>query len=141
MPDIVLNTNAFGVLLDSAILDKVVTRQDHVYVARCAWEKELKGVYSLAIQTLYTAERKLENRFHNINVNSDILPLSLKKEMRRKGASECDIEIAGLAYDRRRKSGQIVHLITNDPHFLLLKLAFERLEINVKERDEFITSY
>jgi hypothetical protein len=40
------------------------------------------GVYDLAIQTIYNSERKLKDRFHEKNVNANILPPSLEKVMR-----------------------------------------------------------
>jgi len=138
MPDIVLNTNAFGVLLDLEIVDKIVTNRNHVYVARCSWGKELKGVYgTMMIQTLYGSTRKLGDRFHEKAVREISLPNNLEKELRQEGASPCDMQIASLAYDRRLRSGQSVYLISNDSDFQNSRSSFERYEINVRYREEF----
>jgi hypothetical protein len=137
MPDIVLNTNSFRVLFDPEIIDKIVSKRYHVYVARCAWEKESKGVYGELIQVLYDSARKLEGRFHENAVKEISLPNNLGKELRRNGASSCDMQIASLAYYRRLRSGQSVYLISSDPHFQNSRLSFERHEINVRYKEDF----
>jgi len=143
MADIVLNTNAFRIFFDDAFLDKVVAKCDHIYVAKCSWEKELVGVYVSLIQTLYSSTRKLEkkNKFHEKNVGEIVLPGDLAKELEENGASLCDKKIATLAYDRRSRSGQSVWLISSDPHFQNLRLSFERHGINIKHRQQFISEY
>jgi len=137
MPDVILNTHTFDVLFDQKTLNKLDQNGCHVYVAKCAWEKELRGVRSLAVNLLSEAAGKLRKKFHVKTVNEEYLPDQLKNELTKNGASSCDIEIATLAFERVSKSGQEVILITNDPHFQLSKLALERCRIFATNKEDF----
>jgi hypothetical protein len=141
LSDIVLNTNAFRLFFDSEILEKIIANRDHIYVATCSWEKEGKGVYASLFQTLYTSARKLRDRFHVRNVREIVLPDNLKDELQNDGASNCDIQIASLAYDRRERSGQNVWLLSSDSHLQRPRVLFERHGIRVEHLSDFVSEY
>ena len=142
MADIVLNTNAFRLLLDEKIINRIVRKRVHIFVAKCAWRKELRGVFrpQHLINLLHSSVKKLGKSFHVKKVNENILPNNLKRELVRNHADNCDMEIANLAYDRCRKSGQRVYLISNDPHFQNC-LLFGRYRIDVKSLEQFKAAF
>jgi len=143
MADIVLNTNAFRLFLDEGIINRIVRKRVHIFVAKCAWTKELKGVFHHPphlINLLCRSAKKLGKTFHIKKVNKNILPNTLKRELVRSHAGNCDMEIANLAYDRCRRSGQRVYLISNDPHFQNRSL-FGRYRIDVKTLEQFKATF
>jgi len=142
MTDIVLNTNAFRLFLDDGIINRIVRKRDHVFVAKCSWRKELKGVFSPPhlINLLCSSAKKLGKTFHVKNVNKNILPNILERELVRRHADNCDMEIASLAYERCRRSRQRVYLISNDPHFQNRSL-FGRCGIDVKTLEQFKATF
>ena len=143
MTDIVLNTNALTLLLDEEFIERILAKSDHVFVTKCVWRKELKGIYTRALHLFYTAMKKLGKRFHLslTNIRNNILPNNLKRSLMECGADDCDLEIARLTYDRRRKSGQRVHLISKDSCFHNSRPLLEHDEINIKNLEEFKSSY
>jgi len=143
MTDIVFNTNAFRLLFDDRIINRIVRKRDHIFVAKCSWGKELKGVFgkfSHLINLLRRSAKKLGKTFHEKNVNTNILPNILKRELVRRHADNCDMEIASLAYERYTRSGQRVYLISNDPHFQNRSL-FGRYGIDVKTLEQFKATF
>jgi len=67
-------------------------------------------------------KRKLEskNKFH-IKRPRKKLPEDLKKELEKRGASECDKDIIRLALWRKEKSGNAVIITNNEDHFQKLE--------------------
>lgn len=141
MSDIVLNTNALRVLIDASIVDMIIRKGDHIFVAKCTWKKELfKGIHTHLINLFHESVRKLGKRFHITKQSKDILPKNLKKILLKHGADKCDTEIANLAYDRFKRTKQKARLVSNDSCFQNPRQLFNHYGICVKTRDKFKTN-
>lgn len=139
MTDIVLNTHSLTLLYDDEIINRIVSRGDYVFVAKCTWNKELKGVFPPhLISLLYHSVKKLGNKLKVKEVRNNFLPNNLK---RRLNCHKCDVEIANLAFERYERSRQRVYLVSNDPCLQKPRPLFERYGVDVKSLDEFKSVY
>jgi len=141
MSDIVLNTNALRVLIDAPIVEKIIRKGDHIFVAACTWKKELfKGIHTHLINLFHDSVKKLYacNAFHIRKQGKDILPRNLKKAILKHGADKCDVEIANLAYHRFKRTKQKARLVSNDSCFQKSQHLFNHYSIRVETRDEFM---
>lgn len=135
MPDVVLNTHVFELLLDDEFVDKILKVKVHVFVAKCAYRKEYRARHAQLVNILDKNARKLGSFFHCRDACNP-LPADLTKALNDEHASDCDTKIAALACDRNR-SGHEVLLVSNDPHFTLLTSIFEIHGVRVLGRDDF----
>lgn len=140
MPDIVLDTNALRLFHEEKLIDRIALRNDHVFVHRCVWRRERKGVFGV-VNIFYNSVKKLGSKFHEKSKVTGNLPNYIVTQMKNLGASKCDLETACLASDRQRRTRQMVHLISEDPHIHNLKLLFHRVNINAKDMEEFRSIY
>lgn len=140
MPNIVLDTNALRLLHEEDLIDRIAFRRDLVFVHRCAWRKERKGVFGV-INIFYGSAKKLGSNFHEKSRVNAILPDYIVTDMKRLGASKCDLETACLALDRQQRTGEEVHLISDDPHINSVRILFSRVNINAKDMEEFRSVY
>ncbi|MDH5734079.1 MAG: hypothetical protein OEY88_09930 [Candidatus Bathyarchaeota archaeon] len=140
MPNIILDTNALRLFQEEDLIDRIASRRDLVFIHRCAWEKERKGVFGY-INIFYESTKKLGSNFHEKSRVNAVLPNYIANQMKILGASKCDFETACLALDRQQRTGEEVHLISDDPHIHNLKLLFHRVNINAKDMEEFRSIY
>ena len=137
MADIVLDMNALRLLLDGKYVDGIIEKGDHVFISKI-WKRVYRSIkeLSLGFTTISTHIKKLKRRkrLHEVSGKSN-LPTVIERELKDKKASEDDFEIARIAYDRRKVQNDIF-LVSNDFHFLQLKLTFEQDGIIVETKDE-----
>jgi len=137
MADIVLDMNALRLLLDEKYVDGVIEKGDHVFVSKI-WKRVYRSIkeLSLGFTTISTHIKKLKRRkrLHEVSGKSN-LPTVIERELRRKGASGDDFEIAKIAYDRRSVQNN-VFLVSDDYHFSQLKLIFEQDGIILETQDD-----
>jgi len=127
MADIVLDMNALRLLLDEKYVDGVIEKGDHVFLSKI-WKRVYRSITELRLSftIFYTHIKKLRKtkRLHEVLGKSN-LPTVIERELKDEKANEDDFEIARIAYDRRKTQNDIF-LVSNDSHFLQLKLTFKQ---------------
>jgi hypothetical protein len=130
----------FEFLLSDEFVEKILEKKVHVFVTKCAKEKEYRARHASFLNILDNNAKRMSPFFHCEDAaNKKLPPIDLKKALQKQGASDCDIQIAALACDRNR-SGNGVVLVSNDPHFSLLRACFERHGVQLWSREDFLAN-
>lgn len=130
----------FMLLLDDLFINGVLRNKQHLFVANCSLRKEFKSHYSQYVNALYQNLRRLKGLFHSKNGQEGGLPDDIRIHLSDVHASDCDIQIAAIAFDRLR-CGQDVMLVSNDPHFSSLQTCFERHGIRIMNLKSFRATF
>jgi hypothetical protein len=125
MVDIILDDNAFRLLLKNEYIEKIIEKCDHIFIS-----KHWKSAYKY-IKELYTGFVIFSNNIKKLRKNKKFheslgranLPSNIQRELINKKASNGNFEVVRIAYDRRI-GNQNVFLVSNDHHILQLKTIF-----------------
>jgi len=137
MADIVLDMNALRLLLNKEYVDGIIEKNDHIFISKI-WKRVYRSIRELhrgpTIFFMSIKELSKRKRLHEVSGKSN-LPTVIERELKRKGASDDDFEIAKIAYDRRSVQNK-VFLVSDDRHFSQLKLVFEQDGIILETQDD-----
>jgi hypothetical protein len=148
MADIIIDAHALPALfIDGKFVEKVVESCDHIYIPSGLW-REVEGRYKgLYPQLLLGPVKRLRKEGKLGAASRILLPKGVKRRLegirrrlRKCGASEVDVDLTSLAYERREK-GQRVYLISNDRCLQEVRALLERDGIDVRGLEEFKGEY
>jgi len=137
MADIVLDMNALRLLLNKEYVGGIIEKNDHIFISKI-WKRVHRSIRELhrgpTIFFMSIKELSKRKRPHEVSGKSN-LPTVIERELKRKGASDDDFEIAKIAYDRRSVQNN-VFLVSNDYHLSQLKSIFEQDGIILETQDD-----